>query len=70
MIGSLTYRPIGVVRSPFTCDEGTPIQPAAAAGVEGTIEIEIAYAPALADLDGFERHADGRFTHSGNADKD
>jgi tRNA-Thr(GGU) m(6)t(6)A37 methyltransferase TsaA len=55
MIDSLAYRPIGVVRSPFTREEGTPIQPAAAAGAEGTVEIEAAYAPALADLDGFER---------------
>ena len=55
MIDSLTFRPIGVVHSPFTREERTPIQPATAAGTEGTIEIETAYAPALADLDGFER---------------
>ena len=55
MIDSLAFRPIGVVRSPFTREEGTPIQPTVAAGAEGTIEIDAAYAPALADLDGFER---------------
>jgi len=55
MSDSVTFRPIGVVRSPFTREEGTPIQPALASGTEGVIELEPAYAPALADLDGFER---------------
>jgi len=48
-------RPIGVVRSPFTGMEGTPIQPALAGGAEGEIELAVQYAPALVDLHGFER---------------
>jgi tRNA-Thr(GGU) m(6)t(6)A37 methyltransferase TsaA len=55
MSDSLVFRPIGVVRSPFMRAQGTPIQPAFAAGAEGEIELHPAYAPALADLDGFER---------------
>jgi tRNA (adenine37-N6)-methyltransferase len=55
MIDSLVFRPIGVVRSPFTRQEGTPIQPGLAPGAEGEIELDPAYADALADLDGFGR---------------
>lgn len=50
-----TFRAIGVVRSPYLDQEGTPIQPAVSEGAEGTIELDPVYAPALADLDGFER---------------
>jgi tRNA-Thr(GGU) m(6)t(6)A37 methyltransferase TsaA len=55
LIDSLMLRPVGVVRSQFKRQEGTPIQPAAAAGAEGTIEIDAEYLAALADLEGFER---------------
>jgi tRNA-Thr(GGU) m(6)t(6)A37 methyltransferase TsaA len=48
-------RPIGVVRSPFREQNGTPIQPSFAEGAEGVIEVDPIYAPALADLVGFER---------------
>ena len=48
-------RPIGVVRSPFREQNGTPIQPSFAEEAEGVIEVEPSYAPALADLVGFER---------------
>ena len=47
--------PIGVVRSSFTAHEGTPIQPRAAGGHGGSIELLPKYAPALADLEGFDR---------------
>jgi tRNA-Thr(GGU) m(6)t(6)A37 methyltransferase TsaA len=50
-----TFRSIGVVRSPFVEQAGTPIQPNVADGVEGTIELDADYAGALADLRGFER---------------
>ena len=33
----LTYRPIGVIRTPFKEPRGTPIQPTGATGVEGTV---------------------------------
>ena len=49
----IEYRPIGVVRSPFTELAGMPIQPAAARDVEGRVEIREEYRDGLADLDGF-----------------
>lgn len=49
----VTFTPIGVVRSPFTSEEGMPIQSIAAEGVEGRIELDPAFAPGLADLEGF-----------------
>lgn len=50
---SIIYEPIGVVHSPFREPRGTPIQPPAAARVEGTVEIDPAYVDGLTDLDGF-----------------
>lgn len=50
-----TFRSIGVVRTPFVEQTGTPIQPNLAGGVEGTVELDADYAGALADLEGFER---------------
>ncbi len=49
----ITYRPIGVIRSPFRSPRGTPIQPAAAEGVEGTVEVFPEYEDGLKDLEGF-----------------
>lgn len=49
------YTPIGVIRSPFTRQAGTPIQPAFARGVRGTLELEPGFAEALQDLEGFQR---------------
>ncbi len=53
--GRVILRPIGVARSPFLEQEGTPIQPVYAEGAVGTIELAPEYVPALADLEGFER---------------
>ena len=47
--------PIGIIHSPFTEAQGTPIQPALAEGTEGTVEVFEPYADGLADLDGFDR---------------
>lgn len=49
----IVYQPIGVVRSPFKEPRGTPIQPPAAAGIEGSVEVDPTYAEGLKDLDGF-----------------
>jgi tRNA-Thr(GGU) m(6)t(6)A37 methyltransferase TsaA len=46
----INYRPIGIIHSPFTAPAGTPIQPGAAAGVEGTVDIFPEYTAALDDL--------------------
>lgn len=50
---SITYQPIGIIHSPFNKPEGTPIQPKAAAGVKGSVEIFHEYEEGLKDLDGF-----------------
>ncbi len=52
---AFTFSSIGVVRSSFAEQRGTPIQPAAAEGAAGRLELDPVLAPALADLDGFER---------------
>ena len=49
----IQYRPIGVLRTPFKDIAGMPIQPAGAAGVRGTAEIDPEFAPGLQDLEGF-----------------
>jgi tRNA-Thr(GGU) m(6)t(6)A37 methyltransferase TsaA len=49
----IQYRPIGVLHTPFTDVAGMPIQPAGAAGVRGTAEIDPEFAPGLQDLEGF-----------------
>jgi len=52
-VDEITYRPIGVIRSPFKEPEGTPIQPAGARGVAGTVEVFSEYIEGLKDIDGF-----------------
>ena len=49
----VTFRPIGIIRTPFTDTDGMPVQAVAATGVAGSIELDPAYAEGLADLDGF-----------------
>ncbi len=49
----IKYKPIGVIRSPFKKPKGTPIQPTAATGVEGTVEVFPEYVEGLKDLEGF-----------------
>ena len=49
----ITYLPIGVVRSPYTALDGMPLQTAAAAEVEATVELAARVHGALRDLDGF-----------------
>jgi tRNA (Thr-GGU) A37 N-methylase len=36
---TITYKPIGIIRTPFKKSEGTPIQASAACGVKGMVEI-------------------------------
>jgi tRNA (adenine37-N6)-methyltransferase len=53
MTESSTFRPIGIIRTPFDRTEGMPIQATAAIGVPGRIELNPDLAEGLADLDGF-----------------
>jgi len=49
----IEYQPIGIIHSPFTEISSMPIQPAGAAGVEGTVEVFPQYSDGLKDLEGF-----------------
>jgi tRNA (adenine37-N6)-methyltransferase len=49
----IELKPIGIIHSPFKERTGMPIQPAAAAGVKGTVEVFEEYRAGLKDLDGF-----------------
>ena len=47
------YRPIGVVRSPFTRPEDAPSQPSRSGGARGSVEIDPEVTEGLRDLEGF-----------------
>ena len=49
----IEYRPIGIVHSPHKTPQGSPIQPTAAEGIEGKIDIFPEFAAGLEDLAGF-----------------
>jgi tRNA (adenine37-N6)-methyltransferase len=49
----ILYHPIGTVHSPFRDIAGMPIQPAAAEGIAGRIELSPEYREGLKDVDGF-----------------
>ena len=49
----IEYQPIGIIHTPYTDLVGMPIQPAGAAGVEGTVEVFAEYRDGLQDLEGF-----------------
>jgi tRNA-Thr(GGU) m(6)t(6)A37 methyltransferase TsaA len=49
----ILYQPVGVIHSPFAEIENVPIQPPAAEGVRGTVEVFAEFAAGLQDLDGF-----------------
>jgi tRNA (adenine37-N6)-methyltransferase len=53
MAGSVSFSPIGLIRTPFTSTAGMPIQSVVARDVPGTLELDPDYAPGLADLEGF-----------------
>jgi tRNA-Thr(GGU) m(6)t(6)A37 methyltransferase TsaA len=50
---SITYTPIGIVRSPFYDIAGMPIQPSGTRGIRGTIEIRLEFVAGLKDLEEF-----------------
>ncbi len=50
---TITYRPIGIIHSPFKSPKGSPIQPSAAEGAEGKVEIYSEFMEGLEDLAGF-----------------
>jgi tRNA-Thr(GGU) m(6)t(6)A37 methyltransferase TsaA len=64
----IKYKPIGIIHSLFKEPSGTPIQPAGARGIEGTVEIASEYVRGLEDIEGFSHiiliyhfHLSGRY---------
>lgn len=51
----MVLRVVGRIQTPFGEGEGTPIQTVYAEGAEGTVVLDESFAPALDDLEGFER---------------
>jgi len=51
----MDIKTIGIIHSPYTEQEGTPIQPSAASGVRGSIEVFPEYMDGLDGLEGFDR---------------
>jgi len=49
----INYKQIGIIHSPLKEPRGTPIQAAAAKGIEGSVEVFQEYTDGLEDLDGF-----------------
>ena len=52
-MSDIVFKPIGVIHSPFKEPKGTPIQPTAAKGIRGTIELFKEYTEGLKDLGDF-----------------
>jgi len=52
-MNEIKYKPIGIVHSPFKEPKGTPIQPAGAKNIDGTVKLFPEYAEGLKDLEGF-----------------
>jgi tRNA-Thr(GGU) m(6)t(6)A37 methyltransferase TsaA len=66
MRDTVTYSPIGIIRSEQTNPEETPIQPVFAKGCQGRAELFPEYAAGLRDLEGFSHiYLLYHFHHSG-----
>ncbi len=52
-MNEIKYIQIGIIHSPFKEPKGTPIQPRAAQGIHGTVEVFQEYSEGLKDIDGF-----------------
>ena len=53
MKGRISFKVIGIVHSPFKEPFGVPIQPSAAKGIRGTVEIFEDFSDGLKGIDGF-----------------
>jgi tRNA-Thr(GGU) m(6)t(6)A37 methyltransferase TsaA len=53
MTEEITYRPVGIIHTPFKEKSGMPIQPPGAEGVKGHIEVFPEFADGLKDIEGF-----------------
>ena len=53
MMKGITYKPVGIIRTPFKDVKDMPIQPMGAKGIQGTLHIEPEYVDGVKDLEGF-----------------
>jgi tRNA-Thr(GGU) m(6)t(6)A37 methyltransferase TsaA len=53
MLEAIIYRPIGIIRTPYTAREQTPIQGCFAPESRGCVEVYPEYAEGLRDIEGF-----------------
>jgi tRNA-Thr(GGU) m(6)t(6)A37 methyltransferase TsaA len=53
MMKRITYKPIGIIHTPFKDVKEMPIQPKGAKGIQGTVHIEPQYVDGIKDLEGF-----------------
>ncbi len=52
-MNEIIYKSIGIIHSQFNTLSGMPIQPSAAPGIKGTVEVFSDYAAGLKDIEGF-----------------
>ncbi len=52
-MANIICQPIGIIHTPFSEPVGTPIQPPASKGINGTVTVFPEYREGLQDLDGF-----------------
>ena len=52
-MNEIIYKSIGIIHSQFNTVSGMPIQPSAAPGIKGTVEVFSDYAAGLKDIEGF-----------------
>jgi tRNA-Thr(GGU) m(6)t(6)A37 methyltransferase TsaA len=64
---AISYRPVGVVRGPFTRLEGMPLQAVAGQEVRGRIELRPDLVAGVKDLDGFSHLHVVSHLHRGSA---
>jgi len=50
---TVSYRPVGIIHSPWNNQDDVPIQPVVAHGTGGTVELLPEFKDGLADLEGF-----------------
>jgi tRNA-Thr(GGU) m(6)t(6)A37 methyltransferase TsaA len=53
VMDQIIYQSIGIIHTPFQDATGVPIQPPAAEGVIGTVEVDERFADGLKDIEGF-----------------
>jgi tRNA-Thr(GGU) m(6)t(6)A37 methyltransferase TsaA len=52
-MNTIIFQPIGIIHSPHKSPQGTPIQPTAARGIPGTVEIHPQFLAGLESVEGF-----------------